>query len=249
MAWRPLAYGHGGSARPQLLGAQPHLDLTGCVMARMGKGRRRVSSDRNHRRQVLPRPNLPAGVLYPRTLGFRDRMRPNYGTQPKQGRSRSQGPYWAPAHEKVSRLSLSFCACSFERLQSKVGEVVMNNTVFYRGILYALRTHRDEEEFLADGTRFHMAFRRVLTDAAAMDFGPAKEMLENFDPVFGVIPEANEMLLEAERDFILSMLNPHLQRAQFKISKERAEKELSDLPCPDVFRKLAATLDAQLRAQ
>lgn len=73
-------------------------------------------------------------------------------------------------------------------------------------------------------------------------------MLDNFDPVFGVIPEANEMILEAERDFIVSILNPHLQKAKFRISQARASEELRHLPDPEVFRELAAKLDKQLGA-
>jgi 5'-deoxynucleotidase YfbR-like HD superfamily hydrolase len=128
----------------------------------------------------------------------------------------------------------------------------MNNTVFHRGLLYALREKMQEEApFVADGQRFHEAYRKVLTKAAKLKFGPASELLEDFDPLFGVYPSANEMLLEAERDFIIAMLNPHLQKAQFKISVERAKEELEQLvPKKDVstFRALAKVLDAGLRA-
>jgi hypothetical protein len=113
---------------------------------------------------------------------------------------------------------------------------------FYRGLLYALREKLPEQEarFEADGDAFHSAFRRMLEYAKnnAPEV-PANEILENFDPVFGVSPEATEMLLEGERDFIVSLLNPSLQVAQFKITKAVAKTELDRLPAADMFRKLA----------
>jgi hypothetical protein len=115
---------------------------------------------------------------------------------------------------------------------------MMTHTTFYRGLLYALR-EKGPDSFIADGDLFHKAFHAVLYEAAKKHFGPAQEMLENYDPVFGVYPEANEMLLEAERDFILSMMNPHLRRAQFKISKGIAHEELESLADKDTFRELA----------
>ena len=114
---------------------------------------------------------------------------------------------------------------------------MMNHTTFFRGLLYALRERTDN--FIADGDSFHAAFRAVLREAAKKRFGPATEMLENYDPVFGVYPEANEMLLEGERDFILSMMNPQLRRAQFKISRGVAREELDGLPEKETFRELA----------
>lgn len=130
----------------------------------------------------------------------------------------------------------------------------MNNTIFHRGLLYALQEKMllegESTEFVANGEKFHDAYRRVLERAADLRFGPAHDLLEDFDPLFGVYPSANEMLLEAERDFIIAMLNPQLQKARFKISPERAKKELEQLPEADVstFRELAKVLDAGLRA-
>jgi hypothetical protein len=104
-------------------------------------------------------------------------------------------------------------------------------------------------EFVAEGEKFHDAYRKVLERAVALGFGPAGDLLEDFDPLFGIYPSANEMLLEAERDFIIAMQNPLLQKARFKISPERAQKELEQLPEKDVetFRALANVLDDGLR--
>lgn len=123
----------------------------------------------------------------------------------------------------------------------------MNQTTFFRGLLYALRDQSDEA-FTAEGDRFHRAFRTVLEEAASRNFGPARQMLANYDPVFGIYPDATEMLLEAQRDFIVTMMNPHLRKAQFKITKGRARAELKNLPNPTLFRKLARTFHAGLSA-
>lgn len=126
----------------------------------------------------------------------------------------------------------------------------MNLPMFYRGFLYALRESLGETEprFEAEGDRFHEAFRAALQFAEkSLPEVPASEILENFDPVFGVSPEATEMVLEGERDFILALLNPRLRMAQFKISRETAKRELDQLPAHDAFRKLAARFHEQLR--
>jgi hypothetical protein len=130
-------------------------------------------------------------------------------------------------------------------------EQAMTLPLLYRGLLYALREKLDEREarFDADGDQFHAAFRSMLEFAQAnVPVVPARELLDNFDPVFGVSPEATEMLLEGERDFIVSLLNPRLRVAQFKISKDVATKELNSLPSADVFRKLATRFHEQLAA-
>ena len=126
----------------------------------------------------------------------------------------------------------------------------MNLPMFYRGFLYALRERVAEGEprFDAEGDRFHEAFRAALEYAAReLPNVPALEILDNFDPVFGVSPEATEMLLEGERDFILSLLNPRLRVAQFKITRETAKRELDQLPEHDAFRQLAARFHERLQ--
>jgi hypothetical protein len=120
----------------------------------------------------------------------------------------------------------------------------MNTSVFYRGLLYALRERR--QKFVADGDDFHSAFREMLRAAQRDLPRVARRMLENFDPVFGVSPEASEMVLEGERDLILSLMNPRLQTAAFKLSRAEATKELEELPSATLFRTLAAHLDEKL---
>jgi hypothetical protein len=127
----------------------------------------------------------------------------------------------------------------------------MNLPMFYRGFLYALREYVTDEapRFEAEGDRFHEAFRDALQYAAqSLPEVPAQTILENFDPVFGVSPEATEMLLEGERDFILSLLNPRLRVAQFKISRATATNELDRLPAHEALRKVAEKFHERLRA-
>jgi hypothetical protein len=121
----------------------------------------------------------------------------------------------------------------------------MNLPTFYRGFLYALRERvaDSESRFDAESERFHDAFRTALEFAVReMLDVPA---LDNFDPVFGVSPEATEMLLEGERDFILSF--PRLGVAQFKISRETAKRELDQLPQHGAFRRLGERFYEHLR--
>ena len=122
----------------------------------------------------------------------------------------------------------------------------MDTSVFFRGVLFALRERRDN--FVAEGVTFHTAFRAMLETALREpSFAAAAErMLENFDPVFGVFPEATEMLLEGERDFIVALENPRLRVAQFKLNETEAREELNELPAANAFRKLAAHLDERL---
>jgi hypothetical protein len=127
----------------------------------------------------------------------------------------------------------------------------MNLATFYRGFLYALREQVPDgaPRFDAEGERFHEAFRRALEFAQAeLPTLPAAAILDNFDPVFGVSPEATEMLLEGERDFIVSLLNPRLRVAQFKISLDTAKRELDQLPNHEALRALAARFHQQLQS-
>jgi hypothetical protein len=137
---------------------------------------------------------------------------------------------------------------SLTRSTSLRTEIPMNLPTFYRGFLYALRERIADGRFAAEGERFHHAFRVALEYAVTeLPDVPAAEILDNFDPVFGVSPEATEMLLEGERDFILSLLNPRLRIAQFKITREVASEELEQLPEHAAFRSLAARFYDQLQ--
>ena len=129
---------------------------------------------------------------------------------------------------------------------SRRTEVAMDTSVFFRGVLFALRERR--ETFVAEGVTFHAAFRAMLETALDEPSfaAAAARMLENFDPVFGVFPEATEMLLEGERDFIVALENPRLRVAQFKLDESEAREELNELPAAEGFRKLAAHLNERL---
>jgi hypothetical protein len=121
----------------------------------------------------------------------------------------------------------------------------MELPVFYRGLLFALAELR--REFVAEGQVFHDAFRGMLQTAVDENLNvPAADLLQNFDPVFGISPEALEMILEGERDFMLSLLNPRLCTARFKIPTREAKQELNRLPQATVFRHLAQDLNRRL---
>ena len=114
----------------------------------------------------------------------------------------------------------------------------MDKLTFYRGLLCALGTQR--REFVAEGDHFHQAFgaaveyaRRVSSDDPALAPPPV-----HLDPIFGVYPEANEMLLEGEQDLLISLLNPRHRKASFRISEDEAQEELQDIPHGEWFLDL-----------
>ncbi len=128
----------------------------------------------------------------------------------------------------------------------------MNASGFFRGLLFALCEQWPKETtFLAEGPTFHSAFRAMLEEAQhePSTSATAVRMLENFDPVFGIFPEATEMLLEGERDLIVSLENPSLRYARFKMTMDEARAELNELPGAEVFRSLASRLNEALDRQ
>ena len=121
--------------------------------------------------------------------------------------------------------------------------------LFFRGILFGLRAS-GMPEFLAEGAKFHRAFgstmelaQRLLSDADEIH-----PIAVHLDPIFGVYPEANEMLLEGEQDTVLSLANPHLRRAKFEMDDVEAAEELNRLPRADVFLELGKHFASQLAA-
>lgn len=123
----------------------------------------------------------------------------------------------------------------------------LDRHTFYSALLLALRELR-QEPFEAEGSSFHRAFLAVI-EKVKQDRPFELQGLQRIkrDPVFGFVKEANEMILEAEHDRILSLLNPRLKMAQFKISSEQARRELEKLVSnPDCFRDLARVFDEQL---
>ena len=122
----------------------------------------------------------------------------------------------------------------------------MDTNTFFRGFMYALLCNKTEE-FSAEGEKFQKAFASMIKLAIEkFPEAPAKEILSHFDPVFGVYHEADLMLLEAEQDLVISLLNPKLKKARFKISEESAKRELQVLPKPDLFIELAKHFHEQL---
>ena len=119
----------------------------------------------------------------------------------------------------------------------------MDDDTFYRGVLLAL-CEKGRPKFPADGDTFHKAFRAMLEYAVTVAPAlPVKHMMRNYDPIFGVHRDATAMVLEGERGFILSLDNPRLRTACFKLAKEDASAELSEMPEAKIFRELAARLD------
>jgi hypothetical protein len=126
---------------------------------------------------------------------------------------------------------------------------ILRRRAFFRGLLYALCTIANEEEFIAEGPEYHRAFAETLRYArniADEGRGPAPIEL-HVDPLFGVYREANEMLLEGEQDLLLSLINPTLRRATFRIRPGEAERRLSGLPDQAWYRDLASHFYEQLR--
>lgn len=122
----------------------------------------------------------------------------------------------------------------------------MDRVTFYRGLLFGLRIHK--KDFPAEGENFHRAF--VSTIEKAKKTAPRRGLLRNLtfhvDPIFGVCSEASEMLLEGEQDRVLSLMNPDLEKAQFKIGPSDAKAQLKRLPDGKWFEQLGRYFAEQL---
>ena len=117
----------------------------------------------------------------------------------------------------------------------------MTRALFNRGLLLALRELR--HSFITDGPAYHEAFRRMLEAAVERKASWPEDMLRDFDPVFGVFPQASEMILEGLRDCLLNLLSPQLVRAQFRLTRSDATRMLDKLDDAAVFRALAYDFD------
>ena len=109
---------------------------------------------------------------------------------------------------------------------------------FYSRLMLAIRAC-GSDHFDAEGPTFYDAFLRAVERAKAD--GREVEGIGSMtrDPVFGVVHQANEMLLEAEEDRIIALLNPQLKEAHFKISQAQAAKELAETGDEEWFKQLA----------
>ncbi len=103
------------------------------------------------------------------------------------------------------------------------------------------------KDFIAEGPDFHDAFKATLEEAVSLgvDVDLAR-IARDFDPMFGVYKGANEMLLNGELDFVVSLLNPKLRRATFAIDDLEASEELEELPDHGLFRQLGRHLHDRL---
>jgi hypothetical protein len=125
---------------------------------------------------------------------------------------------------------------------------VISKRTFYRGFLLAVAKNAGKE-FLADGADFHRAFdeavrvRNELSDVPVIE----GERWLRIDPVFGVMKAADEMLLFGERERLLTLGNPELQKASFKISREEAAVELEDVGNVELFDKMAGRFLERLK--
>jgi hypothetical protein len=95
-------------------------------------------------------------------------------------------------------------------------------------------------QFTAEGQAFHRAF--ISTVELAKRTAPRRNLLRGLtlrvDPIFGVCPQASEMLLEGEQDRVLSLMNPDLEKARFKIPSSDAKLQLQRLPDSKWFERL-----------
>jgi hypothetical protein len=124
------------------------------------------------------------------------------------------------------------------------GKDIMESTLskrrFFRGFLYALCGELTDN-FLVDGPEYHRAFAAMIEyaqDIAVRQNRP-KPIEVHVDPLFGVYREANEMLLEGQQDLLLSLLNPTLRKATFRIKPDEAKRRLEALGEREWYRDLA----------
>ena len=108
---------------------------------------------------------------------------------------------------------------------------------FYSGLMLALAAH---QESIPRGQRFYRAF--YTTVQLAITAQNKKFAIEDaewvaFDPVFGRVSQADEMLAEATRDRLISVDDAG-RACRFRISAREAETELQRLPGHDWFMNL-----------
>lgn len=120
----------------------------------------------------------------------------------------------------------------------------MDKLTFYRGLLCALRTRRND--FVAEGDRFHQAFAATVEHARRETSQSEAPPAIHLDPIFGVYHEANEMLLEGEQDLLISLFNPRYRKATFRITSNEAEEELREIPNTEWFRDLGRVFHERL---
>lgn len=126
---------------------------------------------------------------------------------------------------------------------------LLQRRAFFRGLLYALCT-KLQGDFLVEGADYHHAFNSTIEYAERLaKEGKAPHPIPvHVDPLFGVYREANEMILEGQQDLLLSLINPTLRKATFRIKPQEAERRLKNIAERDWYRDLADHFVRQLPA-
>lgn len=116
----------------------------------------------------------------------------------------------------------------------------MNLTYFYRGLLFSI----GELVSNIDCTepKFSNNFMQLLHYAKNnnIDLPSDKgiDLIDNFDPVYGISYNASKMIFRGELDYIV-FINNTLTSITFKLSKEECSSHLNELEHKDIFRLLA----------
>lgn len=109
----------------------------------------------------------------------------------------------------------------------RLAPISIDTETFYAGVLLALASI-GSGEFTADGARFHAAFTSAVEAAregrGEIEVKDLDWMVE--DPVYGVMPHAEEMLAYGQSARLLSLMNPDLVKAKVRYPKDRATAEL-----------------------
>ncbi len=123
----------------------------------------------------------------------------------------------------------------------------MDSLTFYRGLLYAARA-RGLDTFLASGPRFHAAFGAAVRHAKENPLPNAGDLDVGLDGdlAFGTHDDAEALVLEGEEDLILTLMNPPLRRARFKVAQADAEAALRRLGNADWFLGIAEQFQDRL---
>ena len=124
---------------------------------------------------------------------------------------------------------------------------VISKRTFYTGFLLAI-AKLNKTEFVADGHSFHRAFDEAVRTAKGIARAPRIEGQQwmQLDPVFGVVKEADEMILFGERERLLTLGNPDLLKASFKLTSDEAASELDEIGNTRLFEKMAKVFIAKL---
>lgn len=116
---------------------------------------------------------------------------------------------------------------------------------FYRGLLFALRAS-GVCDFPAQGVRLHRAFNSTIELAQRMTGEHEAQSIADYLRHFVIAPQPREMVLEGEEDHLLSLDEPSMHRASFRIDESTAANGLKETGCGSVFLELGRHFAAQL---